>query len=182
MNLNEAYSLYLTDPDNYTDPFGVELLNFCKAFQKNYTRDDAGVSSVSSWYSTDDAVNAAILKIWQHLPEFNPEMGATFTTWVRAILQNSIKDAYRDHAMRSEIGLSETVAIHEPHRAIEDKLTVKRLLSKLSETDKYFVTLKIDGYSDEQIGVVFNKNRQWAWNKWHRLKNKMKVSGVSRVY
>src|SRR5258708_34602712 len=98
MNLNEAYSLYLTDPDNYTDPFGVELLNFCKAFQKSYTRDDAGVSSVSSWYSTDDSVNAAILKIWQHLPEYNPEMGATFTTWVLTILQNSIKNAYRDHA------------------------------------------------------------------------------------
>lgn len=172
MNLNEAYSLYLTDPDNYTDPFGVELLNFCKAFQKNYTRDDAGVSSVSSWYSTDDAVNAAILKIWQHLPEYNPEVGASFSTWAGSILTNAIKNAFRDHAMRSEIGLSETVSIHEPHHSIESKLTLKKLISTLNESDKYFIKLKMDGYSQEEIGAACERDAIWAKEKWKYLKKK----------
>lgn len=181
MNLNEAYSLYLTDPDNYADPFGVELLNFCKAFQKTYTRDAAGETSVSSLYSTDDATNEAVLKVWEHLSEYNPEAGASFSTWVGAIVTNSIKNAFKQHSRRSEIGLNETVALYEPHRAIEDKLTVKNLLAQLDDTDKSFIKLKLAGFSDEQIGREFQQNRQWAWNKWHRLKNKMKVLGSSVV-
>jgi len=172
MNLNEAYSLYLTDPQHYMDPFGVELLNFCKAFQKNYVRDDSGGTSVSSWYSTDDAANEAILKIWQHLPEFNPKMGASFSTWAGAVLTNSIKNAFRDHAMRSEVGLSETVAIHEPHRAIEDKLTVKKLISKLNEADKSFVKSKMEGWSQEDLGKAFGRDAVWAKEKWKYLKKK----------
>jgi len=173
MNLNEAYELYTQNPEVYADPFGVELIRFAKSFQKKQVRDAAGETSVSALYSTDDAIGEAICHIWGMLPNYKPDLG-TFSTWAGTIIKNKLVDYFRRNKRRNEIGLSEGMAAYEPHRNIDDKLTLKQLISKLSKEDQRFVKMKLERYTDEEVAQSFNKNIQWVWNKWHRLKNKMK--------
>jgi len=168
MNLNEAYELYTQNPEVYADPFGVELIRFAKSFQKKQVRDAAGETSVSALYSTDDAIGEAICHIWRMLPNYKPDLG-TFSTWACTVIKNKLVDYFRRNKRRNEIGLSEGMAAYEPHRNIDDKLTLKQLISKLSKEDQRFLQLKSDGYSEEELGRAFGRDAGWANDKYRNL-------------
>jgi DNA-directed RNA polymerase specialized sigma24 family protein len=172
MNLNEAYALYVTNPEENKELFGNELLKFCRKFTRNLSKDPAGVTSESSWCSTQDASSDAVITILKKMDTFDVARGVSFTTWAGKIVIDAVKDSNRRYGKRQEIGLYDVTLSHEPHRAIEDKLTLKKMISTLNEADKYFVKLKMDGYDQGQIGKAFERDALWAKEKWKYLKKK----------
>jgi RNA polymerase sigma factor (sigma-70 family) len=173
MNLNEAYETYRQDPIGGKEIFGEVLLKYCQKFFYKNVGDVAGVSARSSGQTMEDSLGDAVLEIWERIPKYDAEK-ASFTTWVTLILKNAFVDGYKAHAQRAEIAYTDNGMVH-PHRSIDDKLTLKQATKCLTRDEKEFMKMKFAGFSDEAIATHFSKDLFWAWNKWHRMKNKMKV-------
>jgi RNA polymerase sigma factor (sigma-70 family) len=179
LTLNEAYQLFVTDQEQYRDVFGEELVKFCRKFTRKRSNDAAGITSESSWASSEDAAQSAIADVWEHLDRYDSMRGVQFDTWVGSVVKNYLYKAYREHKNHAQILPTEDVLGHNPHIGIEAKLSVKKLLSQLSDVDKAFVQMKLEGYSVEEMAVHFGQNPQWCWNKWHRIQNILKEKASS---
>jgi len=57
---------------------------------------------------------------------------------------------------------------------LNNRLDIKALLSTLSEEDKSFVSMKLDGHSEQEIAAAFGQNPKWADNKWQYLQKKFR--------
>jgi RNA polymerase sigma factor (sigma-70 family) len=171
MNLNDAYEVYVKDPDGGREVLGAALIAFVKRMSHRYVDDpNAGKASGDS---SSDAVGDGLLRVWENLSKYDPNRGA-FTTWVTTILRNEVNRGYRKHHNRAEVLFTEEVIAQQSHRSMTDKLTLKHLIELLNEEDKLFTQWKLEGYSEEEIAAYFKKNVKWVKNKWQKLQSQLR--------
>jgi len=173
-SLNDLYEDYIRDPLK-VDSFALELRNFIRATVKAECRR----KSASTYDTVEDAVGESLLKVWGHLGDFKPGE-CLFTTWVTTIVLNNITDIWRKYNKRREIGLVENWNGSVQLR-IGDKIDCFKLLTQLKEADRSFIIKKLNGLTDDELAAHFGQNRQWAWNKWYRLKEKLRVLAATNV-
>lgn len=181
MNLNEAYELFRSDPKvvENKELFGRELLRYCRGFTRKKSRDAANITSESSWHSSEDASSDAILAVWDNLHKFIPNEGVQFTTWVGGVVKNHLSHAYRLHKNHAQISPTEEMLQHSPHIGINTKLSIQKLLSQLSEEDKAFVQMRLDGYSYEEIAAKVDKDPKWVDNHWQKVQKSLREKAFS---
>src|SRR5258708_37300201 len=175
MNLNQIHKEYVMDPLGVGEFFSKSLLTFVQKYVKSQCKGKSG----SMYDNLEDAVGGSLLKIWRDLPRF--EVGkSAFEAFVITRIKDSIYEVYNEYGRQAEVELVEDVSSPPTHKGIEAKLSVKALLSTLCEEDKLFVSMKIDGLPDQEIADNFSQNRQWAWNKWYRIKENLRVLGAEK--
>jgi RNA polymerase sigma factor (sigma-70 family) len=169
MNLNELHAAYLKDPLS-VDAFATSLRDFVIKIVKTECKRH----SASTYDTIEDAVGESLLEVWRQLDRYERDK-CLFTTNVTTIVLRNIVDIYRKCNKRQEIELhDETGVVVHDERSIS-RITYRNLLGRLNNGDKLFVKYKIEGLSDDDIAANFGQNRQWAWNKWYRIKEKLRV-------
>ncbi len=164
--LNEVYKKYKENPtDENKDIFGAELMKYCVKMVK---------TKFAGRRDIDDMVMDACLLVWKDLDQYKGT--STFSTWVGSVLihmgvaEASAQDKYE------EVPLEENSAVYNPYHGINAKLDLKSLLSTLSERDKSFIKLKLEGYTDDELDVHFEKKSGWAEVRYQRIVKNLQKS------
>jgi len=168
MNLNQIHEDYVKDP-LLVDSFAESLLLFVQKYVKSQCRGQRG----SSFDTVEDAVGASLLKIWKDLPRFDP-LKSPFESFVITKIKDSLYEIYNRYGRQAEVELLDDLSVPDTRKAIESRLSVKALLSTLSDEDKSLVSMKLEGGSDEDIAAAYNIPIETLRTRWKRLKNRLK--------
>jgi RNA polymerase sigma factor (sigma-70 family) len=173
MTLNEAYELYSKDSSELNkEIFGAEILRYVNTYFRKYGGDVAGETSRSSFNSMEDTLGECVLRIWERLPKYNPTKAA-FKTWVTQIIMDELKDGFRDYTRRNEVMISDRDVLVHTHRSLDDKLTLKQLVAKLTLKEQALIRYRLQGYSFEDMSHSSGIPAETLRKRWQRVQEKM---------
>jgi RNA polymerase sigma factor (sigma-70 family) len=102
-----------------------------------------------------DVLQDAIVKIWQHFPEYDPTKGRLFT-WLARIVQNTALDALKKKNLKYEIQASQNIVdsfenegVSEAHNP--DTLDVQKHVNQLPQAHQTLLNLVyFGGYTHQE--------------------------------
>jgi RNA polymerase sigma-70 factor, ECF subfamily len=168
MNLNELHAGYVKDP-LLVDSFSAELVQFVRAAIKSRCRRDRA----RMYDFLKDAEGEALLKVWANIDKFDANK-SPFEAWVSQKVNDVVLNAFEKYGNRQEAELVEDEHRVRGYEDIEQRLTVKALVSDISEDDRNHVYMKMDGFSDKEVAKSFGISEKAAQQRWFRLKEKLK--------
>jgi RNA polymerase sigma factor (sigma-70 family) len=173
MTLNEAYELYSKDSSDVNkEILGESLLIYVKKYFSSNVGDAAGITSKSSADTLQDTMGDILLEVWERLPKFDKGK-SSFVTWVTIIIKNALTDSYKVYGNRQEILLTDADILVHPHRSIDDKLTLKQLVSKLTAKEQALVKYRMQGYSFEDMAYSSGISPEALRKRWQRIQEKL---------
>lgn len=175
--LNQAYELYKQKPD---DPLGVEAFGSALlGYITKAVKGEAAKRKQALKGDLEDVIMDTVLKVWEHLGDFKGE--SSFSTFVTKVMLNDLMDSDRKIQNRNEIELTADIPYVTKHAVVDDRVTLHKLIDQLSEADKSFILLKLEGLSEAELGAKFGRDRKWAENKYMLLTKKLRDLASSNV-
>jgi RNA polymerase sigma factor (sigma-70 family) len=109
--------------------------------------------------TAEDVVQEAYARCCQYWKSFNPE--ETFTTWFNTILNNTIKDSFRE-SMAQGMALDTPPPIDIPRSQILDHIELKELLAKIDKQPpkaaRILRLFLLDGFYSHEITKIVSEN------------------------
>lgn len=178
IHVNEAYVLWRMQPtEENKNILGASLWVYCagllgKDFQiasESNRRQERTIKREGGemYLSANDLVQDACLKIWEDLPNFNGN--SSFATWARKVINTTTaKTLQRTHKDFDE-EIVETGFDSHPYVSFNKHLDLQRFRESLSEDDDLFLHLKLEGYTEVELGKYFNESAEWAHHKYRQI-------------
>jgi RNA polymerase sigma-70 factor (ECF subfamily) len=162
------------------------LINGCKANERHtqeglYKRFHAEMLRLCFRYLKSDelageALNAAFLKVFQHIGEFDGKKGE-LRTWIRTIVVRTCIDLGRKEAKFLDVNGDEETGDVFIEPAVIDKLYAEDLLKEIRRlpvaTQIVFNLSVIDGYSHKEIGEQIGISE--STSRWHLSEGKKQL-------
>lgn len=182
LNLDLLHGLYAgLKTDAMKEAFGKELIAYLYSVSRRVrTNHDAKYQKYpnSGYRKLDDIVQNVAASVWENLDKFKGD--STFSTWVyQAVINKSIDMSKQSMNLRERLLFDDTYKGTKVHKT-EAKLTLKSLISKLTDDDRAHVQMKLDGLTDEEISEAFGIELRTGQQRWLRLKKHMRDLSTQR--
>lgn len=119
----------------------------------------------------EDAVSEAVLAAYENIHKLRKE--EAFRSWIFQILANICRKKLKSRE-RTNQELTEEHAVQE--NDVEIREDVRRAFSKLTEEEKFIVTLSVfGGYNSKEIGEMYKLNSSTVRSKRKRALEKMSM-------
>jgi RNA polymerase sigma factor (sigma-70 family) len=168
MKINKAYLQYKENPciDTYED-FGKALLQYVSGFVRKFY-----ITAVEE--IKEPVIMNSIIRILDEMNTFD-SMKSGFSTWVGLKIKNVF-----DTTWENRLGDNEYQGAYNYHEApnaykgAEAKILLKQLMQGLSDAEKSFIKLQLEGYEDQEIADMLGISNEAVRKRWERIKIKMK--------
>lgn len=132
----------------------------------------------------DDAVQEGLIGLFRAIQQFNPQGGASFSTFAAVCVQNAITGAQRSAGRKKHAPLNQSVPIPQnqsipgpEEQAIASEqvsLTLEKVRTSLSGFEKKVLRLVLVGYSNAQIAHRLGKDKKSIENALLRARRKLR--------
>jgi len=168
-----------------------------RAYERLYDEYSNIVGGIARSYlnagDVEDVIQEVFLRVYKSVKRFKGD--SAFSTWLYRITVNVCKDFLKKYSKRSETVVDfedEEVPFKEPVSdvSVEHKVAAEferesfeAIMSKLSEDDRLFITLRdIEGLDYEEISKIVNKPLGTVKSRIHyarkKLRNLLKKYGI----
>jgi len=123
----------------------------------------------------DDLYQEVLIQGWQSYQRFKGN--SKFSTWLyKVCLNTALTRKKADEVSGKHIEIEEAERLHSASgNQFESQDLLQKVLSVLSDGDKAFILLFMDGYSYEEIAEVMGVTVNHTGVKINRIKNKLKT-------
>jgi DNA-directed RNA polymerase specialized sigma24 family protein len=169
MNLNEAYALWQENPTEINhEIFGWHLYKYVSLLVQKKQDIPSELK--------EEIVGNSIIKALERLPEYTPELGVSISTFVYRFVEDKTAEAQTEILKLNEYPLSPTLTAPNEYHGIKAKVLLKRLMKELTEDEKAFVKLQLEGYEDQEIADMLEIPIGTVKSRWNRIQEKMRNS------
>lgn len=135
-------------------PFGLRVISeFC------LTTEDA-----------EDMLQTAFEKFYKSIRQFNGYTQAQLIAYFKQICKNTCRDFIGKQ--KETIELEENTVSSTSN--VDDEITVKELMERLSLQEQQILLLKVKGYSEKEISKILKKPQGTVASRWYRIIEKVK--------
>lgn len=167
MQLNEAHSLWILNKNEDTyNQLGTTLLAYVNKEIRRQWRSRGNKTE------QEDLQGEALIRVFQNIDKFNNR--SSFATWVSKIIFNE------GERMLGKLAASKTQAFvgdesYDLGPSLQDKLTLRQLVSILDKEDQRMVQLKIEGFDDQEIAEAFAIPIGTMKSRWNAIQNRLRT-------
>ena len=178
IDVNDAYVLWRMKPtDSTKDIFGASLWVYCaKLLNKDFhltfspglrVTKTLTHNGANMYLSNEDLIQDAVLQIWDKLDQFNGS--SSFATWARKAINTKTLGTLQRTSKEFDEEIVESGHDHDSYVSLNKYLDLRAFRETLSVVDDEFLQLKLDGYTEAELGAHFNENAEWAKVAYKRI-------------
>lgn len=167
MQLNEAHGQWILNKNEDTyNQLGTSLLTYVNKEIKRQWR------SRGNKVEQEDLQGEALIRVFQNIDKFDNR--SSFATWVSKIIFNE------GERMLGKLAAAKTQAFvgdesYDPGPSMQDKLTLKQLVSTLNKEDQRMVQLKVEGFEDKEISEAFAIPIGTMKSRWNSIQERLRT-------
>lgn len=142
-------------------------------------------------YSNDeDMKEIALIGLWKACKEFKEDKKICFSTFAINVIKNKIINAIRynnraifkceiaslDNTVNGNLSLTHISNLENPHllnSMLAKEYFVVEAVQKLSEEEKEFFLMVVNGYGERELATVYKVSRQTINNRLNKIRRKL---------
>jgi RNA polymerase sigma factor (sigma-70 family) len=179
--VNDAYVLWrMKTTEENKNIFGASIWAYCekilskdfhfslrRSSRKQHIEHTMHCSGGEVYFSIDDLIQDACLQIWEDLDSFKGN--SSFATWARKSINGRTIKTLRRTQTDTLKDPTELDVEYDPYDTLNMRLDLETFKETLSERDNLFLHLKLEGFSEAELGEHFDESAEWANDTYRNI-------------